>query len=372
MPTTASRVVSCRGFASARWADRVTPAHTLIIGCGNILRGDDAVGPVLVRHLWERGLPDGVICADGGTGGMDVAFKMRGMRHVILVDACATGATPGTLYRVPGEALEELPPLDGINLHAFKWNHALAFARWLLKDDYPQDVAVYLIEAATLDSGRLCRRRSTRPCVGWSSTSPLAQPSEATMEVHLTEQGHLHLPADVARRFPTTCWRRCFAPARCGADADPRRRVGRADLAAQPRGRPKRPRLAPAAAAGADSPRPAFWDDARGAAGGTLVGDGRVDEALGVESEVVAEDGRWVVYLVITMWNPRTGEQPLERIRRRSVTTPRPPMPRWRAWMQRAAAGAADAAPRTLMPEMTTVTLRPQPVGLNPAPRACC
>ena len=131
----------------------MTPAHTLIIGCGNILRGDDAVGPVLVRHLWERGLPDGVICADGGTGGMDVAFKMRGMRRVILVDACATGATPGTLYRVPGAELEELPPLDGINLHAFKWNHALAFARWLLKDDYPEDVAVYLIEAATLDVG---------------------------------------------------------------------------------------------------------------------------------------------------------------------------------------------------------------------------
>ena len=38
-----------------------TPEHTttqtLIIGCGNLLRGDDAVGPILIRHLWERGLP---------------------------------------------------------------------------------------------------------------------------------------------------------------------------------------------------------------------------------------------------------------------------------------------------------------------------
>lgn len=126
---------------------------TLIIGCGNILRGDDAVGPVLVRHMWERGLPDGVLCADGGTGGMDVAFKMRGMDEVILVDACTTGAAPGSVYEIPGEELEELPPLDGINLHAFKWNHALAFARWLLKDEYPRAIRVYLIEAAGLRLG---------------------------------------------------------------------------------------------------------------------------------------------------------------------------------------------------------------------------
>ncbi|HMZ79592.1 MAG TPA: hydrogenase maturation protease, partial [Acidobacteriota bacterium] len=57
----------------------------LIIGCGNLLRGDDAVGPILIRHLWEIGLPAGVRCADGGTAGMDVAFQMRGADQVIIV-----------------------------------------------------------------------------------------------------------------------------------------------------------------------------------------------------------------------------------------------------------------------------------------------
>ncbi|PMP83831.1 MAG: peptidase M52, partial [Roseiflexus castenholzii] len=33
---------------------------TLIIGCGNLLRGDDGVGPILIRRLWEIGLPEGV------------------------------------------------------------------------------------------------------------------------------------------------------------------------------------------------------------------------------------------------------------------------------------------------------------------------
>jgi hydrogenase maturation protease len=129
------------------------PVDTLIIGCGNLLRGDDAVGPVLIRHLWDLGLPEGVNCADGGTGGMDVAFQMRGVRHVILVDACVSGSEPGSLFCLPGEAVEHLPPLAGINLHAFRWDHALSFARWLLKDAYPKEITVYLIEAQSLVIG---------------------------------------------------------------------------------------------------------------------------------------------------------------------------------------------------------------------------
>jgi len=127
--------------------------HTLIIGCGNLLKGDDAAGPVLIRRLWEMGLPEGVHCADGGTGGMDVAFQMRGVPNVILVDASQTGSEPGTVFRVPGHQLEQLPPVAGINLHCFRWDHALAFGRWLLKDEYPKNITVYLIEAANLEFG---------------------------------------------------------------------------------------------------------------------------------------------------------------------------------------------------------------------------
>lgn len=126
---------------------------TLIIGCGNLLRGDDGVGPILIRRLWELGLPPGVRVADGGTAGMDVAFKMRGADQVILVDACRTGEAPGTIYRVPGAELENLPPLTGIHLHAFRWDHALAFARWLLKEEYPRSITVYLIEIAGAEPG---------------------------------------------------------------------------------------------------------------------------------------------------------------------------------------------------------------------------
>ena len=63
----------------------------LVVGCGNLLRGDDGVGPVLVRHLWERGVPDGARLVDGGTAGMDVAFQMRGAAAVVIIDAFRNG-----------------------------------------------------------------------------------------------------------------------------------------------------------------------------------------------------------------------------------------------------------------------------------------
>lgn len=125
----------------------------LVVGCGNLLRGDDGVGPVMVRHLWERGVPTGARLVDGGTAGMDVAFQMRGAQRVVIVDASSTGSAPGTIFRVPGEELEDLPPLQGLHTHSFRWDHAIAFARWALGDACPTDITVFLIEALGVELG---------------------------------------------------------------------------------------------------------------------------------------------------------------------------------------------------------------------------
>ncbi|CAJ60479.1 Hydrogenase maturation protease (partial match) [Frankia alni ACN14a] len=125
---------------------------TVVIGCGNLLRGDDGVGPILIRRLAEAGVPAGVRLVDGGTAGMDTAFAMRGARRVVIVDAARTGAAPGTVYRVPAAELADLP-LHLPHPHAVRWDQALAFGRWLLGDDYPTDVTVYLVEAGGLEPG---------------------------------------------------------------------------------------------------------------------------------------------------------------------------------------------------------------------------
>jgi hydrogenase maturation protease len=148
-----ARLAPQRNFDHAMQHNGSNSMNTLIIGCGNLLRGDDGVGSVFIRRLLDCGLPPCVEVADAGTAGMDVAFRMRGAAQVILVDACRSGTAPGSLFRVPGEQLENLPPTTGIHLHAFRWDHALAFARWLLKEEYPQQITVYLVEAAQFEPG---------------------------------------------------------------------------------------------------------------------------------------------------------------------------------------------------------------------------
>jgi hydrogenase maturation protease len=124
-----------------------------VVGCGDLTRADDGAGPALVRRLREDGVPPGVRLIDGGTAGVNVAFQLRGARRVVVVDATSTGAAAGTVFRVPGTEVEDMPPLSGLASYSFRWDHALAFARWLLADEYPADVTVYLIEAMDLTPG---------------------------------------------------------------------------------------------------------------------------------------------------------------------------------------------------------------------------
>ncbi|MFI5953081.1 hydrogenase maturation protease [Cryptosporangium sp. NPDC051539] len=178
------------GFAPVR-------CDLLVVGCGNILRGDDAVGPRLIRQLWEEGVPDGVRIVDGGTAGMDVAFQMRGAGRVIIVDAASSGRSPGTLYRVPGAALAELPPLDGLHTHSFRWDHALAFGRWLLGPDCPADVTVLLIEAGDLTPGA----DLSEPVLRAMHAAVRLVRAEFPGMVSFTADGYLHLDARVAATF---------------------------------------------------------------------------------------------------------------------------------------------------------------------------
>lgn len=182
----------------------------LVVGCGNLLRGDDGVGPVLVRHLWERGVPSGARLVDGGTAGMDVAFQMRGAERVVIVDASATGAEPGTVYRVPGEELADLPPLQGLHTHSFRWDHAIAFARWALADACPRDITVFLIEAAGVEFGTdlsepaQAAMEQVIDILERDYLGPLRPTPDDDISVRFTDDGYMRLDAVLAAsRFPS-------------------------------------------------------------------------------------------------------------------------------------------------------------------------
>lgn len=93
-----------------------------------------------------------VLLLDAGTDGMAVMFAARGCRSLIVVDACRSGSEPGAVFEVPGTELQQRYQ-PSLNLHDFRWDHALHAGRAIYGADFPDDVVVMLIEAADVDFG---------------------------------------------------------------------------------------------------------------------------------------------------------------------------------------------------------------------------
>jgi hydrogenase maturation protease len=133
------------------------PAPDLaVIGLGNVLRGDDAIGVRVVEGLRAvvagdpHALPAGTLLVDGGTLGLDLLRSIRDARAVVLVDAARLGGPVGTVSVLRGEDIDDpaCPP-DG--MHPGPVGELVAVARmlgWL-----PVDLALVGIEVADTGVG---------------------------------------------------------------------------------------------------------------------------------------------------------------------------------------------------------------------------
>lgn len=81
--------------------------HTVIIGIGNELRGDDAAGVEVVRRLQEYDLP-GVTLIDSGTVPENFLGPVVNTRpdRVLLIDAADMNEKPGTFHELDGNTLD--------------------------------------------------------------------------------------------------------------------------------------------------------------------------------------------------------------------------------------------------------------------------
>jgi coenzyme F420 hydrogenase subunit delta len=87
---------------------------TLILGCGNILLGDDGFGPAVIARLKDsHRLPEDVALVDAGTGVVDILFDISlsdtRPRRIVLIDTMARNLPPGTISFLP---LEEIKPRE--------------------------------------------------------------------------------------------------------------------------------------------------------------------------------------------------------------------------------------------------------------------
>jgi coenzyme F420 hydrogenase subunit delta len=93
----------------------------LIIGCGNILFGDDGFGCALAEHLQEHfETPEHVCLADAGTGVRKLLFTLClspvRPRRILIMDAADVGRAPGEWFEIDPS---EIPfvKLDDFSMH---------------------------------------------------------------------------------------------------------------------------------------------------------------------------------------------------------------------------------------------------------------
>lgn len=102
---------------------------TLVLGCGNVLFGDDGFGCRVVEYLETHcPVPEAVCLLDAGTGVRKLLFTLclssSRPQRLLIVDAIDAGRTPGEIFEIDPA---EIPPvkLDDFSLHQLPTSNLL-------------------------------------------------------------------------------------------------------------------------------------------------------------------------------------------------------------------------------------------------------
>ena len=114
--------------------DGENPVSSILIGgMGNVLLGDDGLGPYVIRLLesqYEFG--EDVELADLGTPALDLTHRIAGRQGVILVDCIASEEhAPGTVLLYDKEALLSAIPSRRLDPHSPAVSECLLTAEML-------------------------------------------------------------------------------------------------------------------------------------------------------------------------------------------------------------------------------------------------
>lgn len=107
------------------WHDK----SILILGCGNILIGDDGFGPAVAQLLRsDFEIPEDVCVFDAGTSVRQILFDTvlseKKPSKIVIVDAMDCGREPGELFMLDINALPEIK-LDDFSMHQIPTSNLL-------------------------------------------------------------------------------------------------------------------------------------------------------------------------------------------------------------------------------------------------------
>ncbi len=116
---------------------------TLILGLGNLVHADDGAGIHAVERLrTDPRVPPDVVIVDGGTQGLSLLPHISGFERLLVIDAVDAGEPPGTLLRLEGRALADMPGRSSVHQLGFS---DLMVAMKLL-GDLPAEVIVFGVQ----------------------------------------------------------------------------------------------------------------------------------------------------------------------------------------------------------------------------------
>jgi hydrogenase maturation protease len=128
--------------------------HTLVLGLGNPLLGDEGIGVRVVEELKELQLPDGVEAVVGGTAGLGLLGLMEGHQRVIIVDAADMGHPAGRVVRFTPSEVQFKTVEAPLSLHQIGLGEVLALAEAL--DMSPDELVIIGVQPGRVEmSGEL-------------------------------------------------------------------------------------------------------------------------------------------------------------------------------------------------------------------------
>ena len=101
----------------------------LVLGCGNVLFGDDGFGPAVVEYLQENfEIPQEVYVMNAGLSVREILFNMvlsdKRPKTIIIVDAVDVGRTPGEMFELDITDIPE-KKIDDFSMHQLPTSNLL-------------------------------------------------------------------------------------------------------------------------------------------------------------------------------------------------------------------------------------------------------
>ena len=129
----------------------IKPATVLILGIGNTILSDEAVGVRAVEALAAAyDLPPGVQAMDGSTSSMEMIDDIADVDLLLVVDALKTGEPHGSLIRIGGE---EVPVFFRQKLSPHQIGLPDVLASLEFAGHRPKDIVIIGVEADDFSLG---------------------------------------------------------------------------------------------------------------------------------------------------------------------------------------------------------------------------